>query len=94
MVGVKSDIGHFVKHLEINLDIGDGVVLYTDGITEACNKQEEMYGVERLCKVVSKLWTTSHSNEIQHAIIDDMRSYIEDQQLADDITLVVVKRLT
>lgn len=94
MVGLKSDIGHFVKHLEINLDIGDGVVLYTDGITEAHNQYEEMYGIERLCQVVSKTWTTSHSIEIQHAIIEDMRSYIGNQQLADDITLVVVKRLT
>jgi serine phosphatase RsbU (regulator of sigma subunit) len=94
MVGLKQDIGHFLKHLEINLEIGDGVVLYTDGITEAHNENGEMYGIERLCKIVSNTWKNASSSTIQHTIIEDMRSYIGEQQIADDITLVVVKRLT
>jgi serine phosphatase RsbU (regulator of sigma subunit) len=94
MIGLKSDIRHLLKHIEINLDIGDGVVLYTDGITEAHNNQDEMYGIERLCQVVSKMWEKSNSTEVQQAVISDMRSYIGTQQIADDITLVVVKRIT
>ncbi len=93
MIGLKHDIGHFLKHLEINLEIGDGIVLYTDGITEAHNTQDEMYGIERLCQIVSKMWAMSNSTDIQKAIITDMRSYIGEQQIVDDITLVVVKRI-
>jgi serine phosphatase RsbU (regulator of sigma subunit) len=93
MVGLKHDIGHFLKHLEISLEIGDGIVLYTDGITEAHNTLGEMYGIERLCQIVSKMWAISNSTEIQQAVISDMRSYIGEQQIADDITLVVVKRM-
>lgn len=93
MVGVKSDIGRFLKHLEISLEIGDGVVLYTDGITEAHNVQGDMYGIERLCDIVSKMWPTSNSTDIQQAVVNDMRSYIGEQQLIDDITLVILKRM-
>ena len=53
-----------------------------------------MYGIERLCKIVSNTWENASSSTIQHTIIEDMRSYIGEQQIADDITLVVVKRLT
>lgn len=94
MVGIKSEIAPFLKHLEIDLAIGDGVVLYTDGITEAQNDQEDMYGIDRLCQITSQTWsaeTTAH--EIQQAIIQDMRHHIGEQQIADDITLVVVKRV-
>ncbi|MEY3220122.1 MAG: hypothetical protein RIT27_1479 [Pseudomonadota bacterium] len=94
MVGLKPDIGHFLKHIEINLDIGDGIVLYTDGITEAHNNEDDMYGIERLCRIVSNCWSSSTAVEIQQAIIQDMRSYIGDQQIVDDITLVIAKRIT
>ncbi len=93
MVGIKSEIASFLKHIEIDLAIGDGVVLYTDGITEAQNNQEDMYGVERLCQIISENWSLATANEIQRAIIQDMRNYIGDEEIADDVTLVVVKRI-
>ncbi|MDM8557350.1 SpoIIE family protein phosphatase [Candidatus Parabeggiatoa sp. HSG14] len=44
----------FVSHLDIQLLQGDGVVLYTDGVTEARNHDEELYSMERLCEAISK----------------------------------------
>lgn len=92
MVGMKQNISPFLGQREFELEVGEGVVLYTDGITEAQNNLEEMYGIERLCEVVKKHWPTSSSQEIQQAIIQDVRHYIGEQQVLDDITLLVVKR--
>jgi sigma-B regulation protein RsbU (phosphoserine phosphatase) len=92
MVGLKANITQFLGQCEIELEIGDGIVLYTDGLTEAQNNLEEMYGIERLCKVVTQHWTTSTAQEIQKAIIQDVRQYIGEQVVLDDITLLIVKR--
>ncbi|MEY3220124.1 MAG: hypothetical protein RIT27_1481 [Pseudomonadota bacterium] len=92
MVGLTANISQFLGQCEINLDIGDGIVLYTDGITEAQNNLEEMYGIDRLCSVINQHWKDSNAKEIQQAIIEDVRQYIGEQQVLDDITLLVVKR--
>ncbi len=91
MVGVVNNISRFVNYLEFNLAEGEGLVLYTDGITEARNAEEEMYGVERLCAVVSEHWSRSAA-EIKQAIITDVYQYIHTVEQADDITLIVLKR--
>lgn len=93
IVGLKADISAFSKHLDIELAVGDGVVLYTDGITEAHNAQDEMYGVERLCQQLSLQWQAGNAAHVQQAIIQDLRHYLGTQALEDDITLVVVKRV-
>jgi serine phosphatase RsbU (regulator of sigma subunit) len=92
MVGMKQSISQFLGQCEIELDIGDGLVLYTDGLTEAQNDLEEMYGIDRLCNVIKQHWITSTSQEIQQIIIQDVREYIGKQQVLDDITLLVIKR--
>ncbi|EDN65946.1 Stage II sporulation E [Beggiatoa sp. PS] len=91
MVGVVEDITHFVSHREIELQPGDGIVLYTDGITEAQNIDEELYGLERLCEVVSQNWASS-AQEIQQAVIADVRLHIGEQKILDDITLLILKQ--
>lgn len=93
ILGLKADISAFSKHLELQLAIGDGIVLYTDGITEAHNAQDEMYGIERLCQQLSAHWQAGNAAYIQQQLIQDLRQYLGAQPLEDDITLVVVKRV-
>jgi len=90
-VGLISDIGEFVNELSINLEPGDGIVLYSDGITEAENGAKEFYGLERLCQVISQHWSQS-SDAIKQAVVDDVQTYIGKQTVYDDITLLVVKQ--
>ncbi|MEY3220123.1 MAG: hypothetical protein RIT27_1480 [Pseudomonadota bacterium] len=93
MVGLKPDIDQYLNHVEINLEIGDGIVLYTDGLTEAQNNSEEMYSIDRLCAIVKQHWVSSNAQTIQQTIINDVRNYIGEQQVLDDITLVIAKRV-
>ena len=91
MVGIEPDISQFIAQKAIQLVPGDGLVLYTDGVTEARNLKKKLYGVERLCEVVRHHWQQPASH-IQKAIIADVRQYIGTQKVYDDITLLVLKQ--
>ncbi|MFQ5797945.1 MAG: SpoIIE family protein phosphatase [Bacteroidota bacterium] len=79
----------YVKE-EIQLGRGDVLVLYTDGVTEAMNKRESLYGETRfyqcLCQHLEK-----SAREIQDAVRHDVQTYIKEAPQADDITMMVLK---
>ncbi|GEM_PF-1902306 len=91
MVGLEPDISHFVAHQELELHPGDGIVLYTDGITEARNTRKQLYGVERLCEIVSRHWHEP-AQAVQAAVLADLARHVNGQRAFDDVTLVVFKR--
>ncbi|EDN66588.1 Stage II sporulation E [Beggiatoa sp. PS] len=90
-IGVMPNIGKYVDKAELSLTSGDIVVLYTDGITEAFNSEQEQYGLERLCEVIQQNRLLS-SEEIRQAVIKDLRAYIGQQTVFDDITLLIIKQ--
>jgi len=90
-IGMIDHIAEFVGELTIKLQSGDGVVLYTDGITEAENEQGHYYGLERLCNVVSQNWDKS-SELIKDIVVDNVLQYIGNQKVYDDLTLLVIKQ--
>jgi serine phosphatase RsbU (regulator of sigma subunit) len=90
-IGLESEVADFISELEIVLNPGDGIVLYTDGITEAENPEKELYGLERLCEVVRQNYNLS-ATEMKENIIADVRRYIDTQEVFDDITLLVLKQ--
>lgn len=89
-IGLEEDITPFLNCLTLDLGPGDGVVLYTDGITEARNEAKQMYGMERLCDVLRQSWSHS-SEEIKQAVLVDFNQFIGEVALRDDITLVIFK---
>lgn len=91
IVGIKADISTLIAGLEIHLQSGDGLVLYTDGITEAFDEDYAQYGIERLCTVVSQYWHLTAVG-IREAIIADVRQHIQLKSICDDITLLVLKQ--
>ena len=90
-VGMLDDISEYVNQITVTLNTGDVAVLYTDGITEAENIQREEYGLERLCDIVQVNWQSS-VDDIRQAVIDNVRQYIGQQKVFDDITLLVLKQ--
>jgi serine phosphatase RsbU (regulator of sigma subunit) len=90
-LGLLPDISDFVNQAEVQLQSGDGIVLYTDGITEAENSAKDYYGLERLCQVVSKNWHQS-AEGVRQAVIEDVQRYIGEQEVRDDITLLILKQ--
>jgi PAS domain S-box-containing protein len=74
----------------ISLSTGDVLVLYTDGITEAINRDMEQYGIKRLSSVVRNARALS-AQGIMESILEDISRFSGDQAQFDDITMIVVK---
>ena len=91
-VGLQENIAAYVSTTSFTLQPGDGIVLYTDGVTEAENAAGELYGLDRLCTAVSRTWPQS-ADAIQQAVIADVTRFIGDHTVYDDLTLVVLKQM-
>ena len=90
-LALEADITNFIQYIDIELTPGDGLVLYTDGITEAENQDGKQYEMDGLFAVISQQW--SHPAQIiKTAIIDDVKQHIGDHTIFDDITLLVIKQ--
>ena len=76
---------------EVTLDTGDTMVLYTDGITEANDPEEEEYGRERLgeCCVEHRGLPVDDMAEIIHKTVDE---FVQGVPYHDDRTLVILRR--
>lgn len=79
------------KKGEIELFEGDIVVLYTDGITEAENYKKELYGIERLKKVIYDN-RNSTVKEIKNKILKSIELFQENQLQNDDVTFLILKK--
>ena len=90
-IGLDADISDFISAQKVELNCGDMMVLYTDGITEAENINKELYGLARLMDLVQKNHHKS-AQEIRQTVIDDVINYIGKQTVFDDITLLVIKK--
>lgn len=90
-IGLEEEIADFIASEQVQLNSGDVVVLYTDGITEAENINRELYGLERLTELVRNNYQHS-AEKIREFIINDVREYMGSQKVFDDITLVVIKQ--
>src|SRR5690606_22806700 len=51
-IGIDLDISDFISSIEVKLESGDVVTLFSDGITEAEDASEQQYGIDRLCQVI------------------------------------------
>lgn len=90
-IGLDEEITQFISKIYMELKPEDGIVLYTDGITEACNIDNQQYGLNRLCEVIRCHWYNS-AHQIQNAVIEDLKEFIGNQKQFDDITLLILKR--
>ncbi len=90
-LGLEDQIADFISQTTIPLNPQDIAILYTDGISEAANLENEQYGLEQLCDVVLNHREKS-AQEIRDLVIQDVRAFIGEQKVFDDITLVVLKQ--
>jgi sigma-B regulation protein RsbU (phosphoserine phosphatase) len=90
-IGLTDEISEFIFEININLELDDVVVLYTDGITEAENVTKQFYGLPRLIEVIKQNYQNP-VDQIRELIIADVREFIGSSKVYDDITLVVMKR--
>jgi sigma-B regulation protein RsbU (phosphoserine phosphatase) len=76
----------------IQLEPGDFILLYTDGVTEAFNAHEMEFGIERLQEAVLGLREAS-AEGILEGVVEAVKQCTNSAAPSDDITIMVVKRL-
>jgi sigma-B regulation protein RsbU (phosphoserine phosphatase) len=75
----------------VHLDPGDTLFLYTDGLSEARHADDE-YGVDRATRLVRQHARRAPS-ELIAACLDDLRAFVENSPLLDDLTLLAIQRV-
>ena len=88
-LGVAPGIGY--RHNEVHLEPGDTVVLFTDGVTEAMNAENEQFGIERLREVFAGNPPTD-SEQANRAVFEAVRDFAGDNPQSDDITCLTLRR--
>ncbi len=88
-LGILEEASWQAKTVE--LAPGDMLILYTDGITEAHNQQEELFGDQRLL-VAAQANLEAPIQTIQDSILARVDQFSEESLPCDDVTLMVLKR--
>jgi serine phosphatase RsbU (regulator of sigma subunit)/CHASE2 domain-containing sensor protein len=86
-LGILAEANY--EETQLELMPGDKVVFYTDGIVEAMNKREEMYGFERLQEVI-KSSPAETAETLMNDIIRSVSDFTGDAPQHDDLTIIVV----
>ena len=79
------------ESVAFDLDEGDILIFHSDGLIEALNADEEMYGDERLKEVVSQMSNDYTAEEVIQHLVEDVNRFVEEAEQYDDLTLVVIK---
>jgi len=79
--------GSRFKDYELQLEPGDRLFVYTDGVPEAVNEQTEQYGTDRLIQTLNELKDLP-VNEVVTAVRQDISEFAGDEEQFDDITIM------
>lgn len=77
---------------EVPLSEGDFLVIYTDGVVEATNKNNELFGIDRLCNILEQKGGSS-SEDIKNLILSEIDSFTDKSPQRDDITILVLRKI-
>ena len=90
-LGMIPDISNIVQEKEIPLEVGDCIVLYTDGITEAKDQTGKMYDLSRLIKSLEHHGYRPSAESIFDNLTKDFANFVGEYIQIDDITMIVIK---
>ena len=79
------------KQQSIKLEKGDSIFLYTDGVTEALNTSEELYGDDRLLKCLNCSDKSLSVEELLKFVRADVNAHVNGADQSDDITMLTLK---
>ncbi|MBN2414306.1 SpoIIE family protein phosphatase [bacterium] len=76
----------------VTLKAGDRIVMFTDGISEAMNSDEEEFGEENIWKIAANN-PSCGARELLDRIVAAVQAYVGNAPQSDDITMVILKAL-
>ncbi len=91
-IGLVGEHDYEVSHAQ--MDDGDALVLYTDGLTEALGPDGEEYGQQRVERLLAERARATTPRRLVLAVRGDVTRFIGDSARADDVTVLVLRRST
>ncbi len=88
-IGIMDDVDY--KMARVNLNPGDIIVTFTDGITEMRNEKKEEYGFSRLQKMLIE-HHEKDAGELVETIVQDVEEFRGEVPPHDDTTILIFKR--
>lgn len=76
----------------MNLEPGDTLVLFSDGVTEAMDPEEQFYGIPRLRETLAGR-TSDPLEDIKKCVLESVENFVRGAHQADDLTLLLVRYL-
>ena len=86
--GIALGIIEDFDYLKEEIDLFDEIILYTDGITDAINKNEEEYGKEKLLNFLNNF---ESDEEPIKPLLKNIDKFTQDEMQFDDMTLLYLK---
>ncbi|MEO8156569.1 MAG: CHASE2 domain-containing protein [Betaproteobacteria bacterium] len=70
---------------------GEALCLFTDGVTEAMNSGNDLYGKQRLFSALKASGDATEAIQLVNAIRDDVRAFVLDTERSDDLTILALR---
>ena len=75
----------------IQLNAGDSIVLYTDGITEAMDEQHHLFGADRIQEILDRASAGIEAQLLSKTLLGGVAAFVGGAHQSDDITLLVLR---
>lgn len=89
LLGVMPDMGYSTGTVE--LQPGDSLVCYTDGITEAMDENENEFGLQKMIDCIEGISEPS-ALKIEKTLLSEVKSHSRNVAQSDDITIIIIHR--
>jgi len=80
------------QSVPVQMNSGDVLVVYSDGITEAENPHDEMFGEERFKEIICE-YASAGCAQLEDQILESIREFTEGMAQTDDMTCVIVHKV-
>ncbi len=86
-IGITKDTAY--QGFEGEFNAGDSLVFYTDGVNEAMSPDGHLFGMDRLCSVIS---SATSDAAIGETLLEDVRRFSRGRPQSDDVTILTITR--
>ena len=85
-LGIAEDIDF--RERQVALNNGDKLFMYTDGVTDATNTEDKLYGIERIIETLNEN-ANKTGEAITNALLENIENFENGREQFDDITMLV-----
>ncbi|MCQ2490928.1 MAG: SpoIIE family protein phosphatase [Ruminococcus sp.] len=78
------------KEYELQLEVGDKLFLYTDGVPEATDANENMFGIERMLDALNQT-SAGSSKELLNSVSNTISEFVGEAEQFDDLTMLCIE---